>query len=148
MIDFHVSIHSFGVILITSQSRWIIGTAYYLSQAFSKFSVCVFYLRLSPHPTFRRLAFATIVFVACYSIATILVNFFACRPIAAAWNAKLLLQPGSFCVNRFKFYYAQAGLNIGSDVWIVILPMKTIWSLQMRFSQRLLVTLIFASGLW
>jgi hypothetical protein len=39
-------------------------------------------------------------------------------------------------------------LNIGSDVWIVVLPMKTIWSLQMRFSQRLLVTLIFASGLW
>jgi hypothetical protein len=148
VIDFHVSIHSFGVILNTSQSRWIIGTAYYLLQAFSKISVCVFYLRLSPNPTFRRLAFATIIFVACYSVATILVTSSHVGQLLLPWNAKLLLQPGSFCVNRFKFYYAQAGSNIGSDVWIVILPMKTIWSLQMRFSQRLLVTLIFASGIW
>jgi hypothetical protein len=131
----------------TFQYRWIIGTAYYLSQAFSKFSVCVFYLRLSPDRTFRRLIFATMIFVGCYTIATILVNFFACRPIAAAWNPKLLELPGAYCVNRFEFYFAQAGLNIGSDVWIVILPMKTIWSLQMPLNQRLLVTGIFASGL-
>lgn len=125
----------------------MIGTAYYLAQAFTKFSVCVFYLRLSPNQTFRRLVYATMIFVACYSVATILVNFFACTPIAAAWDPTLLKRPGAFCINRFVFYFAQAGLNIGTDVWIVALPMKTVWSLQMKFRQRLTVSLIFAAGL-
>jgi hypothetical protein len=50
-------------------------------------------------------------------------------------------------VNRPADYLAQAAFNIVTDVAIFVLPLKTIWGLQLPFKQRMAVTGVFAAGL-
>lgn len=85
-------------------------------------------------------------FVAAYSFAGFLVLIFPCNPVAAAWNPVLAASPDTTCINRPADDVAQAGLNIFSDLFILILPMRTIWNLQLPIRQKISVSSIFAVG--
>jgi hypothetical protein len=80
-------------------------------------------------------------------LAGFLVVIFSCNPIAASWDIALAALPTTTCVNRPAAYLAQAGLNICTDIAIFLLPLRTIWKLQLRFRQKLSVSSIFAVGL-
>jgi hypothetical protein len=121
--------------------------SYQGSLGLAKASICTFYLRLSPHRPFRIAAYSVIAFVFAYTTAGLAVIIFSCNPIAASWDLALAALPTTKCVNRPADYLAQAAFNIVTDVAIFILPLKTIWSLQLPFKQRMAVTGVFAAGL-
>jgi hypothetical protein len=125
----------------------IISSTYISAQAFAKISICCLYLRLSPERTFRLLVYVVIGFVVAYSISSILVIIFACNPIAATWDLALIALPTTRCINQSAAYLAQAGINIFADLLIFILPMRTIWGLQLPLRQKISVCSVFAVGL-
>jgi hypothetical protein len=87
------------------------------------------------------------VFVAAYSFAGFLVVIFSCHPVAAAWDPVLAASPDTICINRPADYFTQAGLNIFTDLFILILPMYNIWNLQLPIRQKISVSSIFAIGI-
>jgi hypothetical protein len=87
------------------------------------------------------------VFISGYSFAGFLVIIFGCNPVAAGWDPVLAASPDTRCINRPADYLAAAGLNIFSDLFILILPMHTIWNLQLPIRQKISVSSIFAVGI-
>lgn len=50
-----------------------------------------------------------------------------------------------FDVNGFAF--AHSGINIGLDVWMIILPAAQVWKLNMSFKGKLGVMAMFTVGI-
>lgn len=45
------------------------------------------------------------------------------------------------------FAYAHSGINIGLDVWIIILPIHEVWKLNMSVRWKLQAMTMFAVGI-
>lgn len=129
------------------QIQVVLGCTYGAALSCAKISICCFYLRLSPDRIFRTLVFVVIAFVVAYSISGIFSVIFSCNPIAASWDLALAALPTTKCINRPALYLAQAGSSIFTDLLIFILPMRTIWGLQLPRKQKISVSAIFAVGL-
>ena len=124
----------------------LVGNFYSVSLPLAKCSILAFYLRLSQERLFRTLVYATIAFVTLYSISGVVVIIFSCIPVAGSWDLELAAEPTTQCVNRPANYLAQSSFNISSDIFIIVLPMRTIWKLQMPLRQRISVIAVFACG--
>jgi hypothetical protein len=86
-------------------------------------------------------------FMAAYSLAGFLVLIFSCNPVAASWDLALAASPTTTCINRPAEYLAQSSLNIMTDICVFLLPLHTIWKLQLPFRQKLGVSSIFTLDL-
>jgi hypothetical protein len=127
--------------------QWtLVGTIMYAtSLAFTKLSILLFYLRLSPHTWFRLsvwgLAATVVVYVTVYD----LISIFGCRPIAASWD--LRLAPTATCMDQLTKYMALSILNIIIDVLTLALPIPIVARLQIARRQKISVCAIFATGI-
>ncbi|RWA04501.1 hypothetical protein EKO27_g10599 [Xylaria grammica] len=86
-----------------------------------------------------------IAFVAAWGILALILLNVNCTPFEANWN---LLIPGGYC--RFSFpalTLSSAIINFVLDLVPLILPQKIIWSLNMSWSKKIGVSLVFAVGL-
>lgn len=129
------------------QLQIFLGITYLMSLALAKVAIAFLYLRLSPDRTFRLLVFGCMGFVVAYTIAGVICMVFACSPIEAAWDTALHMLATTKCLNWPLSYLAQAAFNIATDIALFILPVKTVWRLQLPIQQRLGVICMFASGL-
>ncbi|MCJ1242663.1 hypothetical protein MMC14_010672 [Varicellaria rhodocarpa] len=78
-----------------------------------------------------------------YLIDTFVVAF-ACSPREKIWNPTI---PGH-CVNNNLNFVVTGICNIVSDFSILLLPLYSIWLLQLPFKKKLAVSAIFATGLF
>jgi hypothetical protein len=111
---------------------------------FVKTAILVFYLRLSPEKRFRKLTYAIMIFVAVYSLLSILLFTIGCIPVRAMWDVTLMDQ--ARCIDQLSFVYANAAFNIFSDLATLILPIKICWTLQASMRQRVLLLVLFVMG--
>ncbi|KAF1850328.1 uncharacterized protein K460DRAFT_390853 [Cucurbitaria berberidis CBS 394.84] len=112
--------------------------------ALTKITLCLFYRRLSPNPTYQAAVWATIFLCAGAYTGIFFSLIFACKPIAASWNPLLL--PIAKCSNRGAIYIATAVIGVVTDVMLMGIPVPTIWGLQMPTKQKVGLTAIFAIG--
>lgn len=118
-------------------------TVFYVAAAmFIKLSLCAFYLRLSVDERFRLVVYIIGLICLAYGIASMLVAGFLCIPFSKIWNPT---QPGS-CINAAAFYYANAALNLATDVIIYTLPLRPLWKLPVPLSQRIGLTFLILLG--
>jgi hypothetical protein len=117
-------------------------TTYYLGTLFVKLSILLFYLRINPDRTFRRLAYAIGAFETVYISLSIGIQIFGCSPVARSWNFYI---PGS-CVNKIDFFYVQAVFNIVTDFATLLLPIRMCVRLQLPTRQKWMLGLTFAVG--
>ncbi|KAF2640115.1 hypothetical protein P280DRAFT_452571 [Massarina eburnea CBS 473.64] len=117
---------------------------YATSLAFTKVSILLFYLRLSPHIWFRVLVRILLGIVVTYAIVYDLLSIFACKPIAASWD--LRLAPTATCIDTLTKYMALSVLNIIIDVFTLVLPIPVVVGLQMSVRQKISIILIFLTG--
>lgn len=73
----------------------------------------------------------------------VLVVLGTCRPFEKNWQFWL---PG-YCVNKQARDFVAASLNLVTDVFILILPQRVIWKLQMTRRRRIGVSVVFSVGL-
>lgn len=109
-----------------------------------KFSILLFYVRLfGTVASFVLHVRIAMVIVFCWMMSVVLETFLLCRPLAYNWDTTV---PGGVCGDRNAAYIVAGSLNVGTDLIVMLLPMKNIWKLQMPLSQRLGLVGIFAIG--
>jgi hypothetical protein len=118
--------------------------SYATSLAFTKISILLFYLRLSPARWFRFLVWTLIAIVITYAVVYDVMSIFGCKPLAASWDLRLM--PTAKCVDTFTKYMALSVLNIIIDIFTLILPMPVVVPLQMSIRQKISICAVFATG--
>lgn len=110
-----------------------------------KCCILLLYLRLFQVVRWFRLScWALLTIVAMYCAASILVTIFQCSPLIRAFDKAT---PG-VCINTAKFWFANAGFSIATDIIILTLPIPLVWKLEVPITQRLALVGVFTMGIF
>lgn len=108
-------------------------------------SILCFYLRIFPQRLFRRIVYAIMAANISYGAAFVFMSIFQCNPVQAAWTR----WDGTVearCINVNAIGWASAGINIGFDVAILILPLPGLVSLAMSWQRKIHLLFVFGLG--
>lgn len=120
--------------------------SYSVSAMFIKLSLLAFYLRLLPNkPAFKIIVYTMMFVSISFGVGSVLSAALQCIPISMLWDVTVKGR----CIKVNLFYYANAALNITTDMIIYILPLPTLWKLQLPIIQRVgLCGVLGLGGLW
>ncbi|OCK77487.1 hypothetical protein K432DRAFT_255139, partial [Lepidopterella palustris CBS 459.81] len=114
-------------------THWVIKQAFLL-----------FYLRLSPKLNFRRWVWVTMGLNTAFCLINWLLAFLQCIPFDA------ILHPAAHseakCIPKLVLLIVPSILNIITDVIILVLPIPTVWSLQMSLKRKIAVLSVITFG--
>lgn len=112
---------------------------------FAKLTVLAFYLNIFHiNRTFRMVTLFTMVFVTMYLLAGLFTYIFQCRPIKLSWEWSAPLP--KICLNGIQQSASIGGFNIGTDLFIMLMPLPMVWKLQLSTKNKIGLSLIFALG--
>lgn len=94
----------------------------------------------------RILLHITTILLILQFLNQIFVYVFACKPISAGWDLDVRLT-GYKCDNVPLEIFALAIVYIVMDVWLLVLPIHTVWNLQLPLRTRIGVTWVFTFGI-
>ncbi|KAI3325958.1 hypothetical protein HD806DRAFT_532612 [Xylariaceae sp. AK1471] len=114
---------------------------YQVTQCAVKLSVLLFYLRVFVKTWVKLATKIAIAIVVSWSLANFIGVFFMCRPFASRFDPKAYL--GAECSNQVPIYTAIVCFNVVTDLPILLLPIPTIWTLNMKRRQRVFLGLAF-----
>lgn len=114
------------------------------SVGFMKMSICSLYVRIfGVAKGFRIAAWYALALCAAWMLMVISIGIGLCRPFSYNWNRD---QSGS-CGNAIAAYISIAAVDIVVDAFIIILPMRWLWRLQMPTRAKVGLTIVFTLGL-
>ena len=105
-------------------------------------SSLLLYSRIFPGRPFRITLWSVGVFVAACTGVQVLTAVFQCRPIQAA----CVIEISATCVDINLFFMIMAGLNVLTDLILLVAPLPTIWSLQMHRATKVQLMGLFCVG--
>ncbi|KAK7987190.1 hypothetical protein PG996_006209 [Apiospora saccharicola] len=122
-----------------------VTTLFYITcLAILKLGVLCFYRRIFGGTAWMRAAtYAMVAVVGSWWFALLLVVIFDCAPVQKQWDP--FMAEGE-CINLFNVNRAIAATNIATDVAIMGLPLRLIWSLRIRTLEKVVVMCCFALG--
>ena len=88
------------------------------------------------------MCYVTLGVVTVYTIWAVFSSIFACTPIPYFWDKSLK----GHCINQFAMWFSNAGVNILTDLAIIILPMPVLRRLNLAKRQKRALTVVFAIG--
>ncbi|KAF2683105.1 hypothetical protein K458DRAFT_405242 [Lentithecium fluviatile CBS 122367] len=117
--------------------------------ALVKLSILFFYRSIATERNFRFLVHATITFVTASTVGMVLVTAFECpRKPSLAYSEFIFLRRKQYkCLEIRHLYFAQASLNIFSDIVVFILPLPILVKLRMPGHKRVGLLFLFSVGL-
>lgn len=116
---------------------------YLISLLGYKMSILVLYLRLfSVNKTFKYVTWSMMFFVSGYLFSNFWTQIFGCSPREKYW----LPETPGHCINYTKAGLAYGAMNFASDLFIFVLPLPTVWRLNLPVKEKVGVSLIFMSG--
>ncbi|KAL1959778.1 hypothetical protein VTO42DRAFT_1364 [Malbranchea cinnamomea] len=83
------------------------------------------------------------VIVIAWGLSFTFVFIFLCKPIKQQWTLERI----GHCVDQILVLKCIIMTNVVTDLFIVILPVRTVWHLQMRRTEKIAVLTCFALGL-
>jgi hypothetical protein len=105
------------------------------------------YRLIGPSSTVKRwLLHLTVVILVAEWIVQILAFTFATKPISAAWDMDVRLSGFKSTVNLPLEVFILTIFYLLMDVWLLVVPIHTIWSLQLSLRKRISVTCVFIFG--
>jgi magnesium-transporting ATPase (P-type) len=125
---------------------------YYLSQIFwlvviyfIKMSILFLYLRIFPEiPLFRYCVIGTMVFTTVAVIILVPMDIWQCVPIHAIWDLK---REDARCLSIAGVAYASAGVNIATELAVLILPLPLLRTLRASIAQKIGLYALFGCGI-
>lgn len=99
-------------------------------------------MRIFTTTKFFLAARITIGVVVVYGLWTVLSAFFNCIPVNAFWDSSA----GGHCIPKGFLWYFNAGMNIGTDLVILSMPIPVLSHLRLARRQKVGLFLIFATG--
>ncbi|KAF2230960.1 hypothetical protein EV356DRAFT_316742 [Viridothelium virens] len=111
-----------------------------------KLSILFFYRRIFRVESFRRINSIIIAIVGLWAIVFFFVTIFECgvHP-AVQWTASKEVQDAT-CVNTARLLLCFAITDIITDFFVLVLPIRQVWRLQMSLKNKYAVSFIFALG--
>jgi hypothetical protein len=97
----------------------------------------------APHRRKIKVIYISIAIMLCYYIPALFIKIFFCQPISAYW---LGTPNGGKCLDQRKVIIADSVISIAGDLWILVLPVPLIWSLQMTSAKKMRVIGILGAG--
>ncbi|KAI7776261.1 hypothetical protein LA080_005548 [Diaporthe eres] len=121
-----------------SQYFWATGTAAF------RLAILLFYMDLfSTVRNFRWPAIGTAVVVFLYWVACLFTTSLLCQPVQSNWDISV---PGK-CGNVVAIEVFSGAFNMVIDIWVVFLPLPTVWKLQLSSQRKWTLTAAFSLGL-
>lgn len=80
--------------------------------------------------------------VVLFYVSTTIVKIAQCTPRERIWNRRL---PGT-CVNINNLLNTSGMFNFVTDVLILLVPVKSVWQLQMKMKKKLQIIFVFTFG--
>jgi hypothetical protein len=80
--------------------------------------------------------------VIIWAVAFTFSFIFLCKPIKQQWSLERL----GHCIDQMMVLKSLIATNIATDVFIFILPIRSVWKLQMRKTEKIAVISCFALG--
>lgn len=114
-----------------------------LSIGLTKLSILVLYSKVFTVRSFTVASKCILVLVGLWSCATILTGIFICQPVAMNWDLTLT----GHCGVQTTSYKITAGINIFTDVSIMLLPMPYLAKLQLPVREKLFLMGTFGVGI-
>ncbi|KAI3392596.1 hypothetical protein diail_5470 [Diaporthe ilicicola] len=109
-----------------------------------KMTFLIFYLRLSPNKRFRVWCFATMGLNTAFMVINWLLALLQCIPLDAYFHPAA--HPDAKCIDKGVLLLGPSILNIITDVIILVLPIRTIWKLNMSRRKKIAVTGVLGFG--
>ncbi|KAE8153804.1 hypothetical protein BDV25DRAFT_136554 [Aspergillus avenaceus] len=109
---------------------------------FIKLSILALYKRLFSVPRMILAANVVAAFVLLWAVSVCVVGVVLCLPVNKFWDRAV----EGTCLDPAKYYYGQQIPNIVTDVVLLIMPMKPVWSLPISRTQRILLSGVFVVG--
>lgn len=143
------SMHAFRLDRLISQWLNVSIIIYNPTVFFIKLSILLQYLRVFVPSRKANMG----MFLAVYSVILAMLifylvdtafNIFLCRPRQKLWDP---LMDGGSCYDLFASMQATAIFNVVSDIAILVLPISTIWKLQIPPKKKMAIFVVFATGL-
>lgn len=82
--------------------------------------------------------------VGSYCIASVIATIFQCQPLGRAFDKSI----EGTCIQNNKFWFANAGFSIATDIIILLLPMPLVYQLQIPVAQKLALAGVFCLGIF
>jgi hypothetical protein len=124
---------------------WVIELIYFFASALLKLSFLFFYKRIFPGLVVQRLIWITIFINISWGVTSVVVGVLQCWPISYFWNIWDGEHSGR-CLDIITFVSSTAVISIVLDIWMLIIPLSQLWGLQMSWSKKLGVALMFCLG--
>ncbi|KAL4944492.1 hypothetical protein BDV06DRAFT_220227 [Aspergillus oleicola] len=119
---------------------------YVISVALTKISMLLLYLRLFPNKGFRLATKLVLAFTTAWGLGSLFASIFICRPVSYFWLMWDGEHEGS-CGDHEALLWSGAVINIILDVVIIVLPLPTVFKLQMKLKKKVWVFVVFLIGL-
>ncbi|KAE8354725.1 hypothetical protein BDV28DRAFT_130396 [Aspergillus coremiiformis] len=120
-------------------------TIIYIPMVFSiRSSMLTYMLRLfSPDPRKALAIRISLIVLLLYYVPILFIKIFLCTPISSYWDGALGHRT---CMDQDRIYMADSLISIASDLWILILPVSMLWSLQMSRMEKMRVIGLLGAG--
>lgn len=123
--------------------RFATRVVYFLITGTTKLSVCFLYLRV--FPTLRTPTILLTAFIIACTISQEFATIFQCVPVAAVWNTAKY--PDARCIDNVAFSYSASRLSVFTDIWTLVVPLPTVWALQIPTRKKMVLTFLFSLGM-
>uniref|UniRef100_A0A8H7MZF4 CFEM domain-containing protein n=1 Tax=Bionectria ochroleuca TaxID=29856 RepID=A0A8H7MZF4_BIOOC len=126
---------------------YIYSTIYFFNVSVCKLAFLFFYLRVFPAPRVRRALWGTIIFVLTFGLVFLFVSIFQCKPVSYYWHRWDKEHVGT-CINASAVAWANSGISIGLDFFMIGIPLSQINSLNLDWKKKIGVGAMFCVGLF
>ncbi|MCJ1474658.1 hypothetical protein MMC13_003318 [Lambiella insularis] len=123
------------------KSFYVYETIYTVAITLTKYSILLFYSRIFKDRLFKIALWVTTGFVTAWFIAIEISVLVECQPIHALWD----FSPGH-CISLQPFFLGSGIPNIIFNSVILILPLPTIWTLQIERTHKIALSSVFMLG--
>ncbi|KAF6809471.1 CFEM domain-containing protein [Colletotrichum musicola] len=133
---------------ITNFGYWffVMEPMYFAQVTLLKMSLLFFYMRIFSHNKLcKKLIWGTIAFNAVFGVTFIFVAIFQCQPISFYWTKWDLEHTGT-CLDINGIAWANAGISIVLDFWMLALPLSQVKGLNLHWKKKIGVAMMFVVG--
>ncbi|CAI7638620.1 unnamed protein product [Penicillium bialowiezense] len=131
-------------VLVPTLKHWYVYQLVYpLSVGMVKFSILAQYYRIFAVKKFRMATLGVGLFVFAYTIICVFVNAFECH--SKPWRAWDPSFPKG-CNNLPMTYFSTAGINILTDILILVMPLPVLVNLNLHTRRKYALVAIFLTG--
>jgi hypothetical protein len=134
-------------LLIIKQFLWFSEWLYIIAITLTKLSLIFFFRRIFPGKGMRlgTLYFGS--FVLLSNSACFFVAIFQCYPVHGNWTNWMYRTPPVKCLSTFTIVQVAAALGIFHDIVIMVMPLPTLWNLNLPLRKKINLFAMFMIGI-